>query len=83
MLYLNTLLALLSSTTHRLTPSVTMSLASLLPLFRAKLLAALWLPLRRLAAPVYLNTLSPLASTSQMSVPSVADRPGPRRLHRT
>ena len=34
------------------TPSVTMSLGLVLPLLRLKLLAAFWLPERRLAAPV-------------------------------
>ena len=38
---------------------------------RLKLLAAFWLPVVRLAAPLYLNTLSLLASTIQISVPLV------------
>src|SRR5882724_1863969 len=70
--YLNTLSVLPSSTTQNEAPSVTMPLALLSALAREKLLAALWLPDRRLAAPVYLKTLSCLASTSQMSVPLVA-----------
>ena len=49
-----------------------MSLGLVLLLLRLKLLAAFWLPERRLAAPVYLKTLSCLASTIQMSVPLVA-----------
>ena len=61
-----------SLTTQRDVPSVTMSLGSVLPLLRLKLLAAFWLPERRLAAPVYLKTLSCLASTIQTSVPLVA-----------
>src|SRR6476619_7512036 len=70
--YLNTLSVLPSSTTQKEVPSVTMPLPLALPLFRLKLLAALWLPERRAAAPVYLNTLSCLLSSSQMSVPLVA-----------
>src|SRR4051794_27114644 len=69
--YLNTVSVLESLTTQRFAPSVTMSLGSVLPLARLKLLAAFWLPEVRLAAPVYLNTLSCLASTIQTSVPLV------------
>ena len=61
-----------SLTTQSDVPSVTMSLGLALPLLRLKLLAAFWLPERRLAAPVYRNTLSCLASTIQTSVPLVA-----------
>src|SRR3954447_20608398 len=71
-LYLKTLSVLESLTTQSDVPSVTISLGSELPLFRLKLLAAFWLPDRRLAAPVYRNTLSCLASTIQTSVPLVA-----------
>src|SRR6187551_887677 len=53
-LYLKTLSVVLSLTTHREVPSVTRSLGLLLLPLRAKLLAAFWLPDRRLAAPVYL-----------------------------
>src|SRR4051812_22410968 len=70
--YLKTLSVVESSTTHRLTPSVTMSLGLALLVLRLKLLAAFWLPDRRLAALVYRNTLSCLASTIQTSVPLVA-----------
>jgi hypothetical protein len=49
---LNTLSVLLSFTTQSDWPLVTMSLGSLLPAFKAKLLAAFWLPDNRLAAPV-------------------------------
>src|SRR5436190_8622047 len=49
-----------------------MPLGPELPLFKLKLLAAFWLPERRLAAPVYLKTLSCLASTIHTSVPLVA-----------
>src|SRR4051794_21177187 len=70
--YLNTLSVDESLTTQRDVPSVTMSLGLVLPLLRLKLLAAFWLPARRLAAPVYRKTLSCLASTIQTSVPSVA-----------
>ena len=71
-LYLNTLSVVESLTTHSDAPSVTMSLGLVLPLLRLKLLAAFWLPERRVAAPAYLNTLSLLASTIQTSVPLVA-----------
>ena len=71
-LYLNTLSVLESLTTQRFVPSVTMSLGLVLLLLRLKLLAAFWLPERRLAAPVYRKTLSCWASTIQMSVPLVA-----------
>jgi len=70
--YLNTLSVVLSLTTHNDTPSVTMSLGLVLPAARLKLDAAFWLPDRRLAAPVYLKTLSVLLSTSHTSVPFVA-----------
>src|SRR4051794_15728057 len=70
--YLKTLSVVLSSTTQMDVPSVTMPLPLVLALFRLKLLAALWLPERRPAAPVYLKTLPCLLSTSQMSVPLVA-----------
>src|SRR5437016_6920255 len=70
--YLNTLSVVLSLTTQNEVPSVTRSLPLLLALFKLKLLAALWLPESRLAAPVYLYTLSVLLSRSQMSVPLVA-----------
>src|SRR6516165_10351119 len=71
--YLKTLSALLpSSTTQRDVPSVTIPLALLLPLLRLKLLAAVWVPERRLAAPVYLKTLSCLPSSSQRWVPLLA-----------
>src|SRR5262245_55815937 len=70
--YLNTLSVLESLTTHRFVPSVTTSLGLVLLLLRLKLLAAFWLPERRLAAPVYLKTLSWRSSTIQTSVPSVA-----------
>src|SRR4051812_49042922 len=70
--YLNTLLALPSSTTQKEAPSVTMPLGLVSAPVREKLLAALWLPESRLAAPAYLKTLSCLASTSQTSVPLVA-----------
>ena len=56
--YLNTLSCTASLTTHKCVPSVTMSLGLVLLLFRLKLLAAFWLPERRLAASVYLKTLS-------------------------
>ncbi len=49
--YLKTLSVVLSLTTHRYVPSVTISLGLVLPLFRLKLLAAFWLPEVRLAAP--------------------------------
>src|SRR4051812_9317055 len=71
-LYLNTLSVVASLTTHREEPSVTMPLPLELLPFRLKLLAALWLPESRLAAPVYLTTLSCLLSRIQMSVPLVA-----------
>ena len=48
--YLKTLSVVLSLTTQILVPSVTRSLGLVLPLFRLKLLAAFWLPERRLAA---------------------------------
>ena len=54
--YLKTLSAV-PSTTQNEVPSVTMSwglVSPFLPLARLKLLAAFWLPERRLAAPVYL-----------------------------
>src|SRR4051812_4408901 len=71
--YLNTLSVVLpSSTTQSELPSVTMPFGLVSALLRLKLLTALWLPERRLAAPVYLKTLSCLASSSQMSVPLVA-----------
>jgi hypothetical protein len=70
--YLKTLSVVESSTTQRFAPSVTTPFGLLLPLFRAKLLAAFWLPESRLAAPEYMNTLSLLASTIQTSVPLVA-----------
>src|SRR4051812_30065800 len=75
--YLKTLsVVVVSSTTQRFVPSVTMSLGLmflLLPLlFRSKLLAAFWLPDRRPAALVYRYTLSCEASTIQTSVPLVA-----------
>src|SRR5262249_716570 len=57
MLSLNTLSVVLSSTTQNGVPSVTMPLPLsflFFPLVRLKLLAALWLPESRLAAPVYL-----------------------------
>ena len=50
--YLKTLSVVASLTTQRFVPSVTMSLGLELPLLRLKLLAAFWLPERRLAAPV-------------------------------
>src|SRR5262249_53568927 len=71
--YLNTFW--LPSTTQNDVPSVTMSWGLALPFFpltRLKLLAAIWLPERRLTAPVYLETLPPELSTSQMSLPLVA-----------
>ena len=49
--YLKTLLVLASLTTHRCVPSVSMPMASRLPLFRAKLLVGFMLPHVRLAAP--------------------------------
>ena len=70
--YLKTLSVELSLTTHSEVPSVTMSLGLVLPLLRLKLLAAFWLPDRRVAAPVYLKTLSLRASTIHTSVPLVA-----------
>src|SRR4029077_19945845 len=70
--YLNTLSVLESLTTHRFVASVTTSLGLVLLLLRLKLLAAFWLPERRLAAPAYLKTLSWRSSTIQMSVPFVA-----------
>ena len=69
--YLKTLSVVLSLTTHKYVPSVTMSLGLELPALRLKLLAAFWLPVVRLAAAVYLNTLSDLLSTIQTSVPLV------------
>src|SRR5581483_9675814 len=72
--YLKTLRTV-PSTTQNDVPSVTMSCGLVSPLWpptRLKLLAALWLPDRRLAAPAYLKTLSLLPSTSQTSVPLVA-----------
>jgi len=44
--------AVLSLTTHREVPSVTMPLGFVLLRFRLKLLAVFWLPERRLAAPL-------------------------------
>src|SRR5262245_38907530 len=72
--YLNTLSVLPSSTSQSALPSVTMSLGLVLPLAKENLLAAVWLPERREAAPVYLNTLSLLVllATIQTSVPFVA-----------
>ena len=73
--YLNTLSVLVpSSTIHKDVPSVTRPLGLVSALFRPKLLAALWLPLMRLAAPVYLKTLSLLVllATIQISEPLVA-----------
>src|SRR5207237_8143706 len=61
----------LSLTTQIDVPAVTRSLGSLLLLFSLMLLAAFWLPVNRLAAPVYLKTLSEPASTIHTSVPSV------------
>src|SRR5436305_659711 len=72
--YLNTLSAVPPSSTIQIeAPSVTMSLGAVLPLAGLKLLAALWLPDSRLAAPVYLKTLSLLVllASTQMSVPLV------------
>ena len=59
-------------TTHSEVPSVTIPVGLELPLFKLKLLAAFWLPVSRLAAPVYLKTLSCLASRIHTSVPLVA-----------
>ena len=70
--YLKTLSVEESLTTQSDVPSVTMSMGLALPLLRLKLLAAVWLPESRLAAPVYLNTLSLVASTIQTSLPLVA-----------
>src|SRR4051812_39437518 len=70
--YLKTLSALLlSSTTQNEAPSVTIPLGVESPLASPKLLAALWLPERRLAAPVYLKTLSLLGllTRTQTSAP--------------
>ena len=50
--YLKTLSVELSLTTHRCTPLVTTSFGLVLPLLSAKLLAAFWLPDKRVAAPV-------------------------------
>ncbi len=49
-----------------------MSLGLVLPLFTLKLPATFWLRESRLAAPVYLKTLSVLLCTSHTSVPLVA-----------
>src|SRR5262245_14120139 len=72
--YLDPLSVVPSSTIQMDVPSVTMSLGVVLPLASLKLLAALWLPDSRLAAPVYLKTLSLLVllASTQMSVPLVA-----------
>src|SRR4029453_14683215 len=70
--YLKTLSVVESLTTQRCTPSVTMPVGFLLPLLRLKLPTAFWLPVRRLAAPVFLKTLSLLLSTIHMSVLLVA-----------
>src|SRR4029077_18531626 len=72
--YLKTLSVVLpSSTIQNDVPSVTRSLGLVSALLRPKLLAALWLPDRRLKAPVYLKTLSLLGLLAriQMSVPLV------------